>query len=125
MSENSTSRGWCVLVKPRPLSWAEVSVLGALIEAMPSGRREAEAQLAGVRVTAESSGPDLSVLLTVPVTAAPIPDDGMVSEALDDQEPPVAMLLHVRQGKLAELEAFMADGSLLQTLPDPERLKFV
>jgi hypothetical protein len=98
----------------RGLLASERSLLQQLLDARPVGEPALREQLKTARVRAESSGDSRSVWLDVDErsprsTGSPrVPVSG---EAVDEDGVPIAVLLHVVDGLVQELEIYRVDGA--------------
>lgn len=113
---------------PRELHPEEMSLLRALLEVDFRGKTELLAQLRHTRVSEECCGGCRTIGLTVSDSASPSSTNVRVPvEAQSSLEAPsgVAVLLHVVDGFLHELEIYSEDGAPLEVVPEPSSLTFV
>jgi hypothetical protein len=115
----------CCLDEPRDLTSVERALVERLLEVEFAGRDALREQFDGAQVTAEGCGdtrtirfrlvddaPQAATSLRVPVEGETADADGM----------PIAILLHVIDGRAAEVEIYRVDGEPLRASPAAERL---
>ena len=107
-----TSQKW------RQATRYERALLDRLLEPEFPGANELRQQLSGARVrTIDSEGSLELAVSSGPVARA----DSVVMNGtyLDLDGVPVEILVHVRDGRLAELEIYKADGTPIRRRPEP------
>jgi hypothetical protein len=99
---------------PRPLHVFERAVIAQLLNRPFAGRDEIREQLAHATVVEEGREDTATIVFSVPTR--PFPLAGVVSrvpvegEAIDSDGGTIAMLLHVLESVVVELEIYRADG---------------
>jgi uncharacterized protein DUF6984 len=107
----------------RELLASERSLLQQLLDARPVGESALREQLKTARVRAESSGASRSVWLDVDERSPRSKGSPRVpvsGEAPDEDGLPIAVLLHVVDGLVQELEIYRVDGAPIRTNEIPE-----
>jgi hypothetical protein len=99
---------------PRDLHAHERAVIEQLLRSPFDGREVIRTQLEAARVVAEGGGDSRTIRFASPHIDVPrahlalrVPVEG---EAADDDGVPIAVLLHVVDGLVAELEIYRVDG---------------
>jgi hypothetical protein len=113
------------LDEPRDLTSVERALIDRLLEVAFPSRDALQTQLNGARVTAEGCGDTRTIRLSLAddapraATSLRVPVEG---ETPDVDGMPVAVLLHVIDGRAAELEIYRVDGAPLQASPVTEHM---
>ncbi|HZK91190.1 MAG TPA: hypothetical protein VFC56_13675 [Stellaceae bacterium] len=108
----------------RDLTEREQKILEAMLGQLPGVEPQLREQLTTARASQIDDEGSLRLDVTSPVVAD-IQDRVPVTATFDDTDNiPIYLLLHVIEGKLAELEIYKGDGSRIIARPTPERLYF-
>jgi hypothetical protein len=106
------------LVEPRGLRPDERALVDQLLAEPFTGRDEIASQLAQAQVIAEGDHDTRTLRFAPPVTGAAmipttlrVPVEGAAS---DEDSVPIAVLLHVVNGVVAELEIYRVDGQAIK-----------
>jgi hypothetical protein len=97
---------------PHPLSGFELSLLERMLPVGHHCREALLAQAMGSSVSWLDSLGQPAILFDVPDSVERAPCSGVVAEAsaIDLDREPIHLLLHIKSGKLAEIEFYREDG---------------
>ena len=102
----------------------ELKILEAMLKHMAHGADQLNEQLKHAQVSSIDEEGSLRFKINSPVVTD-IEDRVPITGIFDDADGiPIYLLLHIVDGRLAELEIYKADGSKILNKPVPEKLYF-
>lgn len=113
------------LRQTHPVSESELRLLERMLPAGHPCRDALLAQAKRATVTWLDSLGQPAILFDVPGDVEAAPHSGVVAEAdaVDRDRGAIHLLLHVKDGRLAEVEVFREDGRAIVEFPDAARLQ--
>jgi len=108
----------------RDLTTRERQILEIMLRQLPVAEPELRQQLATAKVVPIDDEGSLRLHAASPLSVRPVERVPVTAIFEDADKIPIYLLLHVIEGRLAELEIYKADGSEIVIPPTPENLHF-